>query len=291
MFPIVTLFGKDIGTYSLCVIAGILALMLCTWLLARRRGLAPDDEVIVMLVALAGMAVGGSLLYGATNAPLVAEIVRSYAAYDGFAAWVADLAACFGGSVFYGGLVGAVAAGCLFVRARGGRVLDHVDVFAVGIPLFHAIGRLGCFLGGCCFGVEWSGGVVYAHSPIAFANGVPRFPVQLVEAGVELALFLVLLGLFLRGRGRGRLMAYWALAYAPARFLLEFLRGDAYRGFLGPLSTSQWISIAVFLAAVAFLAWSRRRGGARATARGGGAGRGRRPRSRARGSRHACPRR
>ena len=201
-----------------------------------------------MLVALAGMAVGGSLLYGATNAPLVAEIVRSYAAYDDFAAWVADLAACFGGSVFYGGLVGAVAAGCLFVRARGGRVLDHVDVFAVGIPLFHAIGRLGCFLGGCCFGVEWPGGVVYAHSPIAFANGVPRFPVQLVEAGVELALFLVLLGLFLRGRGRGRLMAYWALAYAPARFLLEFLRGrrlprvsgaafhvavDKHRGVLG----------------------------------------------------------
>ena len=45
MFPNVTLFGKDIGTYSLCVIAGILALMLCTWLLARRRGLAPDANL------------------------------------------------------------------------------------------------------------------------------------------------------------------------------------------------------------------------------------------------------
>ena len=60
MFPLVTLFGKEIGTYSLCVIAGVLALMLCTWLLARRRGLVPEDEVVVMLVALAGMVVGGS---------------------------------------------------------------------------------------------------------------------------------------------------------------------------------------------------------------------------------------
>ena len=138
-----------------------------------------------------------------------------------------DLAACFGGSVFYGGLAGAVVAGSLFVRARGGRVLEHLDVFAVGIPLFHALGRVGCFLGGCCYGVEWPGGVVYTHDPIGLANGVPRFPVQLVEAGVELVLFLVLLGLFLRGRGRGKLMACWALAYAPARFPLEFLRGDA----------------------------------------------------------------
>ena len=100
---------------------------------------------------------------------------------------------------------------------------------------------------------------MYTHDPIGLANGVPRFPVQLVEAGVELVLFLVLLGLFLRGRGRGKLMACWALAYAPARFLLEFLRGDAYRGFFGPLSTSQWISIAVFVATVAFLAWHRHR--------------------------------
>lgn len=259
MFPIVTVFGKEIGTYSLCVIAGILALLFCTWRLARRRGLVPEDEVVVMLVALAGMAVGGSLLYAATNASLIAQVVRSYGSYDGFLPWVADLAACFGGSVFYGGLVGAVVAGGVFVRVRGGRVLDHLDVFAVGIPLFHAIGRVGCFLGGCCFGVEWPGGVVYERNPIEFANGVPRFPVQLVEAGVELALFLVLLGLFLRGRGKGRLMAYWALAYAPARFLLEFLRGDAYRGFLGPLSTSQWISIVVLVAAVAFLVWRRRR--------------------------------
>ena len=259
MFPLVTLFGKEVSTYSLCAIAGILALMLCTWLLARRRGLVPEDEVVVMLVALAGMVVGGSLLYGATNASLVAKILGSYEAYDGFVPWAMDLAACFGGSVFYGGLAGAVVAGSLFVRARGGRVLEHLDVFAVGIPLFHALGRVGCFLGGCCYGMEWPGGVVYTHDPIGLANGVPRFPVQLVEAGVELVLFLVLLGLFLRGRGRGKLMACWALAYAPARFLLELLRGDAYRGFFGPLSTSQWISIAVFVAAVAFLAWHRHR--------------------------------
>ena len=120
MFPLVTLFGKEIGTYSLCVIAGVLALMLCTWLLARRRGLVPEDEVVVMLVALAGMVVGGSLLYGATNASLVAKILGSYEAYDGFVPWAMDLAACFGGSVFYGGLAGAVVAGSLSsVRAAG----------------------------------------------------------------------------------------------------------------------------------------------------------------------------
>ena len=69
---------------------------------------------------------------------------------------------------------------------------EHTDVAALASPLFHIFGRLGCFLSGCCFGVESSVGFVYHHCLIEEANGVSRFPVQLVEAFANLFIFLLL---------------------------------------------------------------------------------------------------
>ena len=72
--------------------------------------------------------------------------------------------------------------------------------------------------------------------------------VQLVEAAWNLVLFLLLARL--QRRGRDRLLPLYLALYAPARFLLEFLRGDAYRGIFLGLSTSQWISLFLFPAAL-----------------------------------------
>lgn len=84
---------------------------------------------------------------------------------------------------------------------------------------------------GCCYGcpTDSSLGVTFHVSPIA-PNGVALVPVQLLEAAAEFLLFAVLLGGYLA-------------TYGVLRFTLEFFRYDNYRGFLGPLSLSQWISI------------------------------------------------
>lgn len=81
-------------------------------------------------------------------------------------------------------------------------------------------------------------------------NGVCRFPVQLLEAGCELGLLLLLLRLFRKGKCSEQLVVCYLLGYAPLRFGLEFLRGDAARGFLLNLSTSQWLSILLFCTAL-----------------------------------------
>ena len=130
------------------------------------------------------------------------------------------------------------------------------DCAAPSIALFHMFGRIGCFLGGCCYGVEWEHGVTFTNSLIESANGVPRVPVQLYEAGLEIALFLALTLLLVSGKLRGKLLAVYLLVYPVGRFLLEFWRGDEYRGFLFGLSTSQLISIALFIGTIVFLAVS-----------------------------------
>lgn len=261
MHPFVTIFGRDLSTYSLCALVGVCAAMLVVWRCSKRRGLDPADSLVALVFALVGLLIGGSLLYGITNLPLLVDIATSFGDYAGPLEWLGALASCFGGIVFYGGCIGAFVGLVLYSRSQRWELADRLDVFAVAVPIFHAFGRIGCFMAGCCYGIEWSGpgAVVFSEGIVAFANGAPRFPVQLVESGIEFALFAVMLALFFRGALRGRLVCVWALCYAPARFLLEFLRGDAYRGFLGPLSTSQWISIAVIVAAIAYLAVSARR--------------------------------
>jgi phosphatidylglycerol:prolipoprotein diacylglycerol transferase len=208
--------------------------------LGRRDRLAGWDVVSVGLLALAGGLAGAGLLDLLVNLP-----TRRGAGLPGLA--------------FFGGLLGGGAAALLFIRAYRLPLAALADVGAVCLPLAHAVGRVGCFLGGCCFGrpapPPWPG--VIFTDPLApaarMAAGQPLHPVQLYEAG-----FLLLLGgalLLARHRGwwRGRLFLVYLALYALGRLGLEGLRGDPGRGGLGPLSTSQIMALLVL--AVLPLLW------------------------------------
>jgi phosphatidylglycerol:prolipoprotein diacylglycerol transferase len=163
------------------------------------------------------------------------------------------------GGVFYGGLIAAVAVGFWYMRRHQLPTWPTFDAFAPGIALGHAIGRLGCLGAGCCFGrqttVPWA---ITFHD--AFASGfvgtplgVPLHPTQLYEAGAEALILAILLVGERRGRSfPGRtIWAYLAL-YAVSRFVIEFFRGDE-RGAVGPISTSQFVSLVLLPASLVML--------------------------------------
>ena len=152
--------------------------------------------------------------------------------------------------MFLGAVPGGLAAARLAARAYRVRLADFMPLLVPALALVAALGRVGCFCAGCCYGVECVSpvSVVFPAASLAAPPGVPRLPVQLFEAAVQLALFLALLW-FTAGPRRARFAAEFYLAcYCPARFLLEFFRGDEARGALWGLSTSQWLSAAGFLA-------------------------------------------
>ena len=157
------------------------------------------------------------------------------------------LTAIFGGSVFYGGLFGGIVAALIVIRVNRYPRAEITDCAAPAVPLFHFFGRIGCFLGGCCYGIESEFGFTFTHSLVESANGVRRFPVQLFEAGFNLLLFFLLFIVLKKEKLKGRLFLLYLGLYAPARFGLEFLRGDTYRGYLFGLSTSQIISLGIML--------------------------------------------
>ncbi len=120
-----------------------------------------------------------------------------------------------------------------------------MQLFFPMFPLIHAFGRIGCFCVGCCYGSEADGShlsVTFIDSPVA-PNGIPLYPVQLVEAGVEIGLFLILALFAAKKMSGNKLLALYCLLYGMVRFWVEFYRGDEYRGVWLGLSTSQHISL------------------------------------------------
>jgi phosphatidylglycerol:prolipoprotein diacylglycerol transferase len=149
------------------------------------------------------------------------------------------------GVIFYGGLLGATVLMVLLCYRYKYSFAEWAGLFAPAIAFGHAFGRIGCWLGGCCFGIEWKH--IPDMFPFLWADGLTRFPIQLVES-----LFLFGLGSFLilmEKRHRVGWTAYmYAMLYGIFRFLAEFVRGDIRGYFLGLnfLSLSQGISIILF---------------------------------------------
>ena len=249
MFPGFFLIDKYISSYVITSLVGIFTACPLAIYRYKKRGGNDISMIFVFLFGGIGCMVGMHLLYGITN---IQQWGRLFAAPD-LGEWWDAAQTIFGGAVFYGGLIGGLAAGFLSIRYQKLDPAEVSDCAAPSIALFHMFGRIGCFLGGCCYGVEWEHGITFTDSLIAGANGVPRVPVQLYEAGFELALFLLLSLLFVRGKLKGKLLAVYLLVYPVGRFILEFWRGDDYRGFLFGLSTSQLISIALFIGTIVFL--------------------------------------
>jgi len=170
------------------------------------------------------------------------------------------------GGVFYGGLVGAVVTSIWFFKKHRLPVWAMTDILAPSVALGHAIGRLGCFTAGCCYGkptgLPW--GVVftdpYAREIVGVPLNVSLHPTQLYEAAVEFTLFGLLLFLASRKKFDGQIFWTYVMSYSAARFVIEFFRGDLERGFVfqGALSTSQVIAIILLLVSAFSLASLRR---------------------------------
>lgn len=161
-----------------------------------------------------------------------------------------------GGLIYYGGLVGAALATVVFARVKREPLLALWDFIATALPLGHAIGRIGCFLNGCCYGalacwLPWS---------VNTQDG-PRHPVQLYEAAFNLALFAFVNLLYPRRDRDGRVAALYLMLYPLGRFVMEYFRGDDRLRYLG-LNVAQEISLALIGGGVALWLLAPRRAAA-----------------------------
>ena len=241
MYPYLELFDHKILTFPLIAL-GAFAVCVLTYLrLPCYQPVFRFQVIRLLAVILPCAALGGRILSALTLAGGSAGLFFHYLVY--------------GGAVFYGGLIGGwlgLFLVCLW-KKHDFRMLS--DVYASILPLGHGLARLGCFCNGCCYGCPWDGplGVVY---PVQ-REMIRVFPTWFAEAGFNLALFA-----WLQHRSgrpdRGRITGTYLTMYPAFRFLIEFFRGDEIRGIWGSFSTSQYISMILFLVGLVLLYQSRR---------------------------------
>lgn len=257
MFPqLFRINSFALHSYGLLVaIAFLVGLLLASRLAARARLNADQVASLGIYVAIAAI-VGAKVFLILGDLPYYAQNPRE----------IFSMATLQAGGVFFGGLLAALVTAAWRLRRSGLPALRTADTFAPAIALGHAIGRLGCFLAGCCWGktthLPWA--VTFtdpvARELVGVPLGVPLHPAQLYESAAELVIFAVLWARFSRPHRDGAILGLYLVLYSAFRFGIEFLRDPAGRPFPfgGPLSLTQWLALAM-VAAGAYLAARRRR--------------------------------
>ena len=159
----------------------------------------------------------------------------------------------FEGLTFMGGLFGGVLTFVLitiFTKKKHIRAqfFTVAEIAVPSIVIAHAIGRIGCFLAGCCYGIESEHGILFP--------GMTKkvIPTQLYESIFLFILLAVMLLVILKFKKiRGFNLITYAFAYSIFRFIIEFYRGDPRGAFIGPFSPSQFQSIILFIVGCALL--------------------------------------
>lgn len=252
MFPELFHVGRFfLPTYGLLVATGVLVGLWISVRNSAKQGIDPDKAWnLGILVVLAGI-LGAKILY----------IVVDWNYYASHPREIFSLGTLQAGGVFSGGFLAALVVAAWYMRKHRLPTLATCDAFAPGLALGHAIGRMGCFAAGCCYGkhTDHFWGVTFtnplANLRVGTPLNVPLEPTQLFESAVELANFFILMWLLKRRAFDGQAIGAYLFLYGIARFFLEFLRDDPGRGvvFGGAMSGTQLISI--FLVIAGGLIW------------------------------------
>jgi phosphatidylglycerol:prolipoprotein diacylglycerol transferase len=256
--------GIKIFGYGMMLFLAFLASMNLAGWRARRQRLDPEVIYDLAVWVFVGGLIGARAFY---VIQYWGDRIRSIG--DVFRIWE-------GGIVLYGSIIGGTAAFFLYRVLRPFPLLPYLDVVAPSLALGIAVGRVGCFLNGCCFGdlcpgIPW--GVSFPRPsppwlehvregliPSDAAWSLPVHPTQLYSVVDGLVLLLLLSAYYPLRRRDGQVMALLMVTYPITRFLVEYLRNDEAVFFLG-MTISQNISVLLFLAGTAFWWWLSRASG------------------------------
>lgn len=232
MYPVLLSLGPfTIYTYGLMVAIGCLVGFLYIRREARREAFDTDKITSLFLWVLISGFVGGRILYILVEwERFLDEPLRTIFGRGGF--------------VFYGGFILAFGVGIWQIRRKGLNIWKTADIFAPAVAVAYAIGRIGCFLNGCCYGRptdSWIG-ISFPPESLAGSLGEPLIPIQLFASLNLFIIFAILIKVKHYKKFNGELFWLYVLLYGVTRSIIEIFRGDP-RGHIWIFSTSQFTGI------------------------------------------------
>lgn len=243
---IVSIGGITIHGYGLMIAIGVLVAVFVAMRRAKGYGLNDESIIDITFIAVISGFLGAKLLY----------IIVS------FGDFLEDPLGVLGseGFVVYGGLIAGVLACMLYCFKKKLSFMSYFDIVMPSISIAQGFGRIGCFMAGCCYGRETNCAIGVIFPANSFApTGVRVLPTQLISAAGNFLIAAILIIYARRSKYKGNTAALYLALYGVGRFLIEFLRDD-YRGTVGFLSTSQFISIFFVISAGVLFYVNKKRG-------------------------------
>lgn len=226
----------SIQWYGLMIFIGILIFSYAILKDSQRKKVMSADQFFdLMTLGIGAGVIGGRLLFLLTNRLEISSF------YDCIAIWD-------GGFSILGSLVAILVTFPLYLRAKGIKVLELLDLVSIYAPLLQAISRIGCFLAGCCYGCQTS--VVWAvkHGQVLV------HPTQLYSTFLLFEIYLIMLVARIWLKKPGQLVMLYLILESVERFVVDFWRGDreffANTGFWSIFSVHQYIAIALCVVAL-----------------------------------------
>lgn len=243
MLPkLISIGGFFLPTYGVLVALAFVAGLAITVRLARQLNLPPDRvSNLAVYCAFAGL-LGGKLFM----------FLFDFDEYWEHPGRIFTLETLQAAGVYQGGFLLAFLTAIFYLHRNHLPLGKTFDVFAPGLALGHAIGRIGCFSAGCCWGkptsLPWA--ITFtktdAHELTGVPLNVPVHPTQLYESVSNLLIFWFLWKRIHKPHVSGGIFGWYLVLYSTARFLIEFVRNHEQALQLG-LSLTQWISIGTLL--------------------------------------------
>ncbi len=240
MHPVLIQIGSfEVRSYGVMILVGFVLAVWWAMRVASRYGIDPEGILdFVLFTALAGI-VGSRLVFVALDwSSFARQPVRVLYFWEG-------------GLSFHGAVIGGGLAVALLARRWGIPFLQLADVLAPGVALAYAIGRIGCFLGGCCYGVPtelpWACSFQDPFDP--HVHTPPSHPTQIYASLSNLLIFALLARMQRPPHCMGKVFWAYLTLYGVYRFVVEFWRIGATSSVLAlGLSDAQWVSIVMVVA-------------------------------------------
>ncbi|SFB14787.1 prolipoprotein diacylglyceryl transferase [Clostridium frigidicarnis] len=230
-------WGFKVYGYGFMIAIGIIFAIILLTKRSNKAGYNEDHILNMTIISIIAGILGGKILYIITDFKSIIknpEILRDFGA----------------GFVIYGAIIAGVLSVYLYAKRKSWDILEVFDLVIPSLPLAQGFGRIGCLLAGCCYGAETNSvcSIVFTGSQFA-PNNVHLHPTQIYSSIFDFILAAVLIWYDKRNKGKGKTFILYLICYSAGRFFVEFLRNDP-RGNVGNLSTSQFISIFVFIIGV-----------------------------------------
>ena len=242
MFPDLFSIGPfTLHTYGIFVALGFFAGLMVAVKMGKSEGMGPQQVMDMGFIIILAAIIGSRLMYVLMN---ISHYLERPA--DIFKIWQ-------GGLVFSGGIICVVLAVGCYARRHRLSMWRVADLWAPAAAIGQGIGRIGCFLAGCCYGkpTDLAWGVVFTHPHCLAPTNISLHPTQIYSSLSGFLVFLVLILLHPKKKFEGQVLLWFLILHSTSRLAIERFRGD-YRGMLPgtQMTTTQFVAILILVASV-----------------------------------------